>query len=571
MPEPLSNTTTGLGVAPHLPSPSTEPEPLDTTDPTAPLPHRPVSQPPGDTTDAAPFVSRSSPRHAPTIAFPGVIRFCHPGYPDTFNELFRLPRYDSSPTSGNGVHYGTALVACQIVANNAFNGYLTTDQEGNHRVDLDLNHLLTELVYWFHIPGSDAKYPIVPSFRDWQFPHGQVPNNWQTPKDEHDDGAGISRCVVTCQTGATAECHLVPKAERQWFITNNMVRYGHFDARANLLCLRLDLHFSMDAHACTAVPKGEYYHIHSFRHGLQHEREQAANFHNCIIRQPPDATTEFLFARFARTVIMLVKDFITMGWSKLNVVRIRAVDNGTDEDEKYEWQVETLSPRELSELYSGGGTRSAGPTKRKRNNGTPATEGDDSPYYDGDSPHYDSDTESDNESDRDSDGEGGDRPQKRQCRSVSHKPSKWYEKNVARYMDRGGPERLHSDNPNKAGNEWYEKNVARYMDRGRPERLHSDNPNKEGNEWYKKNVEVQFGSGRGRSRERRGNDPAVQASEPAENADSQPPSLSTSISSMPSHASPNRNAGSSLSLEAQEQGHQKVNEKVEVLNSWNTE
>ncbi|KAH8161143.1 hypothetical protein CIB48_g7098 [Xylaria polymorpha] len=111
--------------------------------------------------------------------------------------------------------------------------------------------------------------------------------------------------------------------------------------------------------------------------------------------------------------------------------------------------------------------------------------------------NYDSDRESDNESDSDSDGEGGDWPQKRQCRSVNHKANKWYEKNVARYMDKGWPEWSQSHKTNKAGNEW-----------------------------YKNNVEVLFERGRGRSRERRGNDPGVQASEPAENADSQPPSLS---------------------------------------------
>ncbi|TRX95462.1 hypothetical protein FHL15_003793 [Xylaria flabelliformis] len=135
------------------------------------------------------------------------------------------------------------------------------------------------------------------------------------------------------------------------------------------------------------------------------------------------------------------------------------------------------------------------------------------------------------EYDSDSDGEGGDWPQERQCRSVNHKVNKWYEKNVARYVDKGWSEWSQSHKKNRAGNEW-----------------------------YRKNVEVLFERGRDCPRERRGNDPGVQAREPAENADSQPPSLSSSISSMQSRGSPDRDAGSSLNLRTREQGHQKDNE-----------
>ena len=61
------------------------------------------------------------------------IEFLHPGYPDP-NILFPLPRVDSQDgTNGTtifGIFHHTALLACQIVAGNAFDGYLTLDQEG---------------------------------------------------------------------------------------------------------------------------------------------------------------------------------------------------------------------------------------------------------------------------------------------------------------------------------------------------------------------------------------------------------------------------------------------------------
>ena len=57
------------------------------------------------------------------------IEFLHPGYP-VHNILFSLPRVDSeNGTNGTifGIFHRTALLACQIVAGNAFDGYFTGD------------------------------------------------------------------------------------------------------------------------------------------------------------------------------------------------------------------------------------------------------------------------------------------------------------------------------------------------------------------------------------------------------------------------------------------------------------
>lgn len=91
------------------------------------------------------------------------ILFCHPGYPEP-NYLLSLPRTDPTQTGTFGVHHRTALLACQIIANNAFDtGYLTLDQAGQQRVDTPLDGVLTEATYYLFIRSGPGKYYIIPS------------------------------------------------------------------------------------------------------------------------------------------------------------------------------------------------------------------------------------------------------------------------------------------------------------------------------------------------------------------------------------------------------------------------
>jgi hypothetical protein len=89
------------------------------------------------------------------------IRFLHPGY-SISNKLLSLPRVDRvESTTTFGVHYGTALLACQIIAGNAFDtGRLTLDQAGQQPVNLLLNDILTENVYYFMIGEGLGMYLI---------------------------------------------------------------------------------------------------------------------------------------------------------------------------------------------------------------------------------------------------------------------------------------------------------------------------------------------------------------------------------------------------------------------------
>ena len=67
--------------------------------------------------------------------------------------LLALPALDSP----NGMHHGTALDACAIVADNHWDGYFTLDREGAQRVPTDnMDASLNADVYYFHVPGDDG-------------------------------------------------------------------------------------------------------------------------------------------------------------------------------------------------------------------------------------------------------------------------------------------------------------------------------------------------------------------------------------------------------------------------------
>ncbi|KAJ2988785.1 hypothetical protein NUW58_g3796 [Xylaria curta] len=426
---------------------------------------------------AAVVIHESYPQPAAT-EFDGMdeIKFHHPGYPPPHDILFILPRLDRS-SSLQGVHHGTALTACQIIANNAFDGYLAKDREGCERVDsnLDFNHLLTESNYWFFVastPSNLNPYPIVPSFQDWAFPHQRIPR-WPQPKHTANSNIIDHRCIITQTAGFINQAHLIPAAEKKWFEINAMSQYGsHRDInqKHNKIALRHDLHFAFDTHLFAIVPKNNHYVAHQLHATETSTMEFAFAYHNYkVVQQPRNVTPEFLFARFARAILMLIKPFIAQAPINRYVSRFRAVNNENGGSNEYNIKSEWLSPEQLADQYGGGGTKSASPSKRKRNGEGNSDNGDNS------------DTE-----------------------------DEWYKENVAVLLegDRGRPRKRRWDD--QQGQEYEEDN---------------DNSDTEG-EWYEKNVAVALEGDRGRSRKRRCDD--------SRHNNSQPPSLSTSISSIQS-------------------------------------
>jgi len=68
-------------------------------------------------------VRAAPPRPATDLAQLPIISFRHPGY-QTWDVLLVLPHVDTHASEPDkfGVHHATALLACQIIGNNAFDG-----------------------------------------------------------------------------------------------------------------------------------------------------------------------------------------------------------------------------------------------------------------------------------------------------------------------------------------------------------------------------------------------------------------------------------------------------------------
>lgn len=238
------------------------------------------------------------------------IAFRHPGYDDPEDILFNLPCLDlpssqQAPASA-GVHHNTALFACQIVANNAFNGYLATDRDGKHAVSTTLDGILTDDDYWFIVPGLTDVYPVVPRFQEWQFPHAYMDElaEWDPMPDvaaaaaaaahqqtmhadrpttttsaepspmlppamptsarssgaqAHNTNLILSRCILSSNPYGLQKAHIIPTAQSKWFQANSMKRYGNnqlfIHAEQNKVPMRHDLHKVWDDHIFALVPK----------------------------------------------------------------------------------------------------------------------------------------------------------------------------------------------------------------------------------------------------------------------------------------------------------------------------
>jgi len=98
-----------------------------------------------------PFIPKES------LAPADSIRFHHPAYPPRMSAFLLLSRVDAAGIEDPlGVHHGTALLACQLIADNNFDGRLYTDPRGQHPVLIGLDEILTSDNYYFII-DKDCK------------------------------------------------------------------------------------------------------------------------------------------------------------------------------------------------------------------------------------------------------------------------------------------------------------------------------------------------------------------------------------------------------------------------------
>lgn len=117
------------------------------------------------------FLPPFQPQPDPSTENLGAIEFLHPGYPPPYNVLLRIARVDRvAATEPLGVHHGTALVALQIIADNAFEtGRFTLDKDGQEEVQTPLDAILTEDTYYFVIGDSPSMLQHSFIFTSWKF------------------------------------------------------------------------------------------------------------------------------------------------------------------------------------------------------------------------------------------------------------------------------------------------------------------------------------------------------------------------------------------------------------------
>ncbi|SPN96772.1 uncharacterized protein DNG_00292 [Cephalotrichum gorgonifer] len=280
------------------------------------------------------------------------IEFHHPNYPLRLSHLFSLPRVDRTrdPDIGFGIHHGTALLACRIVAGNVAGGRLCVDRHENEPVGSGPDEVLDGDMYYFVLadyPVPGPPYAIVPSFSDWAFPHGAVSESWPLPSDlSHDPSV---RCIVS----------------RDGLVLKKAHGLG-IDSHRNIVNLRADLHKIYDANTFVFVPKKEIYGPDSGHdplpyvlHVLKNDDvgEVGTMFHNVPLQGTEHTMREFHLARFARAILRGVEAFILQGHPR---VVLRADEGG-------EPTVRELSGAVLKDLYGGGGARTSSPLNpRKR-------------------------------------------------------------------------------------------------------------------------------------------------------------------------------------------------------------
>ncbi|MCJ1422838.1 hypothetical protein MMC29_000718 [Sticta canariensis] len=271
------------------------------------------------------------------------ITFRHPAYPTFKNVLLRLPALDHP---SGGIHHETARIACAIIAGNRWDGYFTEAIDGP-RVETHSHGVLQKSNYFFHVPSaalnpeaSDLEffqYPIVPCFREWQFPHGNLPSSWinesrvtSNPSNSY-CGSNLSVAVnlrdITCRMSdhqeATEMAHLCPRSEDRWFHDNDMQNYvndprktgsGAVNDPSNVILLREDLHTAFDQLKFVFVPKSAINGDSTLiTHLLVDSSELCRLYQNTQLHSIDGIPREFLLTRFAWSIFHFLEGFLQAG------------------------------------------------------------------------------------------------------------------------------------------------------------------------------------------------------------------------------------------------------------------
>ncbi|KAM0800626.1 hypothetical protein BDR22DRAFT_972868 [Usnea florida] len=239
----------------------------------------------------------------------------------------------SDATTEVGLHHGTALIACGIVAGNAFDGYFSKEK-GGQKLELGQVEYLTDSTYYFNVPTTTTKfhvYPICPSFQVWAFPHDNFPDLWKE----------IPIPVSTPRLN-------ISSSQRAWFKSNSMSQYNSSttlaldnvtDDISNAISLRRDIHFIFDSPCFVIVPKDNEWRP-SFIAGTH---ELGKQYYNKEVDIKPGVSKEHLLTRFAWAIFQSLHGFLS-GPSK------KTYKFSVETDEGLQNKVETLNQVEIEAI-----------------------------------------------------------------------------------------------------------------------------------------------------------------------------------------------------------------------------
>lgn len=302
------------------------------------------------------------------------IAFKHPAYRNQLggNTLFNLWAWDAAE---GGLHHGTALLACVVVACNATNGYLCKDEAGLEPITQDMDDILpVRLEYYSHVPDPGLttatttstsssirpyKYPVYAKFDHWSYPHDTssfppwmrqmmtttimedvAQQAMGTPSASAATAAVLARdriCLLTGEGDSLDRAHICPRNTQEWFHKNNMQQYndrqdlsgdGITDDLANALTMSCARHRAFDAGSFVLVPKYGAW----VAHFMEATAHYASQHHDRPLTLPANVAPQFLLARFAWTLFPRIKNFLEAGVPRL--VRVQEKDDGSGEYDK---------------------------------------------------------------------------------------------------------------------------------------------------------------------------------------------------------------------------------------------
>ncbi|KAH7202951.1 hypothetical protein BKA60DRAFT_498849 [Fusarium oxysporum] len=253
------------------------------------------------------------------------IEFRHPAYP-TENALLSLAAFDGE--NKDGIDYDVACWACGIVANNSWaSGWLATKQGDEYQwVNKPEDGILRQREYYYFTGDHPAsyRYPVIPSFDHWRFPHNNLPDLWKNATISrpppfsavsNNRDAVVFRdvsCRISGHSRATEVAHLVPVADGHWLTYNRMNKYccdEPVNDQANMILLRKDLHHLFDQRRFAFIPRGNpdeqnpAFLIHVFT--SPQSTELVELYHNRLLQPIAGVSKELVFARFAQAVFDL--------------------------------------------------------------------------------------------------------------------------------------------------------------------------------------------------------------------------------------------------------------------------